>query len=340
MSIILLKDVSKHFKVLNRHEGILGTFKDLFSRDYRIIRAVDCISLEVGPGEILGFIGPNGAGKSTTIKMLCGVLEPTAGRVVVDGFVPFRQRKKYVQHIGVVLGQRSQLWWDLPVIESLKILKAIYRIDDSTYRDNIGLFNDLLDLRKLYAIPVRKLSLGQRMLCDIAASFLHDPKIIFLDEPSIGLDISVKATVRKIIGELNTIKKTTIVITSHDLGDIETLCRRIILIDKGKLLYDGGIGKFNTIFGRFRTLKMNMREIREHQDAAVEQKIKEHFRITEGLIVQKRESGWLDITINEDRLKLFEVLRFLMKEFAVKDIKVEEITMENVVKKVYEGALQ
>jgi ABC-2 type transport system ATP-binding protein len=203
LAVITLNNLSKHFKILNRRQGLLGALQDLFSRDYKSVKAVDGVSLAIETGEMVGFLGPNGAGKSTTIKMLTGVLEPSGGEIYVNGNVPFKNRQKNAQRIGVVFGQRTQLWWDLPVIESFRVLKEIYQITPEAYEENLTIFNQLVDLKSLYAIPVRNLSLGQRMLCDIAAAFLHNPAIIFLDEPTIGLDISVKSKIRSLIQTLN-----------------------------------------------------------------------------------------------------------------------------------------
>ena len=243
MAIIEVEHLSKHFRILNRHPGLRGAVRDLFSNDYQIVRAVDDISLAIEPGEIMGYIGPNGAGKSTTIKMMTGVLKPTEGTLLVNGKTPFKHRQENAQHIGVIFGQRTQLWWDLPVIESFRILKQIYRVDDVTYQYNLNLFNDLVNLEALYAKPVRMLSLGQRTLCDIAAAFLHRPRIVFLDEPTIGLDVSIKSKIRALIRELNESFNTTIVLTTHDISDIEALCRRVVIIDKGKIIFDDAIEK-------------------------------------------------------------------------------------------------
>lgn len=191
MNGIHINNVTKHYRVLKRREGLGGAVRDLFSRNYETVKAVDSISLVIEPGELVGFIGPNGAGKSTTIKMLSGVLEPTSGIIEVDGFVPYRQRRRYVERIGIVFGQRTQLWWDLAVIESFKLLKEVYGIGDAAFSQNLGLFDEIAGLKELYGKPVRSLSLGQRMLCDIAASFIHDPCTIFLDEPTIGLDVEI-----------------------------------------------------------------------------------------------------------------------------------------------------
>lgn len=222
-SIIQLKDVMKEFKILNRHEGLKGSFQDMFSRDYKTITAVNHVSLEIAQGEIVGYLGPNGAGKSTTIKMMTGVLEPTSGSILVNGKVPCKNREANAQNIGVVFGQRSQLWWALPLVESFKILKDIYRISDRDYKDMLELYESMIDMSALYSKPVRQMSLGQRTLSDILAAFLHNPAVVFLDEPTIGLDVSMKAKIRNLISALNQEKKTTVILTTHDMGDVDAL---------------------------------------------------------------------------------------------------------------------
>ncbi|MFZ5988108.1 MAG: ABC transporter ATP-binding protein [Bacillota bacterium] len=336
MSIIEINNLSKHFKVLNRHEGLKGAIRDLFSKDYKIVKAVDDISMQINLGETVGFVGPNGAGKSTTIKMMTGVLEPTGGHININGYVPYKSRKKYVQNIGVVFGQRTQLWWELPVIESFKILKEIYRIDQKVYDENMTTFNDLVNLKDLYLTPVRFLSLGQRMLCDIAASFLHNPKVIFLDEPTIGLDVSIKSKIRTVIKGLNEQRKTTILLTTHDISDIEALCKRIIIIDKGHIIYDGNIQMITKMFGAYRTLKIDVSETAEN----IEEKINKAFTWKSTVPVEKHEDGWISITINQDEVPLLSVLNFVMSEYQVKDIKVEEIETESIIRKIYEGELK
>lgn len=204
---IQLKQVSKEFKILNRRQGLKGSIRDLFSRDYNIIKAVNSVSMDIMQGEIVGYLGPNGAGKSTTIKMMTGVLEPTSGEIMVNGRIPYRNRTQNAQEIGVVFGQRSQLWWALPVIESFGILKDIYQIEDKAYKDLLDYYDSLVDVKSLYKKPVRQLSLGQRTLCDILAAFLHNPSVVFLDEPTIGLDVSMKSKIRDLIKSLNQGKK-------------------------------------------------------------------------------------------------------------------------------------
>lgn len=254
--IIEIKNITKEFRVLNRREGLLGSFKDLFSRNYKTVRAVDNISMTVGQGEIVGYLGPNGAGKSTTIKMMTGVLEPTSGEILVGGSIPYKNRTKNAQEIGVVFGQRSQLWWALPLVESFRILRDIYQIPEQNYKDMLELYQSLVDIEPLLHKPVRQMSLGQRTLSDILAAFLHDPKIVFLDEPTIGLDVSMKAKIRTLIHALNREKKTTVILTTHDMGDVDALCRRIVIIDKGKMLYDNDIEHLKSFFGSYRTLKV------------------------------------------------------------------------------------
>ncbi len=296
MSLIHIENLSKHFKVLNRREGLGGAFRDLFSGNYRTVEAVAGISFDIEAGEIVGYIGPNGAGKSTTIKMMTGILKPTGGVIQVNGMTPYENRIRQAQIMGVVFGQRTQLWWDLPVIESFKILKEIYKVDDKTFDDHMGMFNELVGLKTLYSQQVRTLSLGQRMLCDITASFLHNPQVVFLDEPTIGLDISIKAKIRSVIQELNSKRQTTIILTTHDLGDVEALCKRIIIIDKGKILYDGDIKQVNALFGAYRTLKLQiddftestLQALREKFDGALRRRPWHHHR-RDGRILDRRD---------------------------------------------------
>jgi ABC-type uncharacterized transport system ATPase subunit len=341
MAIVEVKNLSKHFKILNRHEGLLGAARDLFSTDYRLVKAVDGVSFQIEPGEIVGYIGPNGAGKSTTIKMMTGILKPTDGEIWVNGNIPFKNRQKNAQNMGVIFGQRTQLWWDLPVIESFKLLKEIYRVDQQTYERQMEMFNELADLRALYSQTVRSLSLGQRMLCDITASFLHNPKIVFLDEPTIGLDISVKARMRKLIKELNRTHNTTIILTTHDIGDVEALCNRIIIIDQGHILYDGDIKRVNQLFGAYRTLRVQVRPYEGDKTIdEVRQAMVEHYGDKRDFTVRSREEGWINISIRQDQLPLLEVLNFAMSRFAIRDVQIVELALEGVIRRIYEGALK
>ncbi len=338
MAVIQIEHLSKHFRVLNRREGLLGSIRDLFSNDYRTVKAVDDISLSIEPGEIVGYIGPNGAGKSTTIKMMTGILNPTVGNMLVNGNVPYTNRQKNAQNIGVVFGQRTQLWWDLPVIESFKILKEIYRVPEDTFKSNMTLINDIVDLQKLYHKTVRQLSLGQRMLCDITASFLHNPKVVFLDEPTIGLDISVKAKIRTLIRELNSKQNTTIILTTHDIGDIEALCKRVIIIDKGKIIFDDEMQKVNKLFGAFRTLKLEIFPLTPEVVTNYTTRLGETFTCPDAFNVTTSEDGdWIETTIDQDKVPLRNVLNFALSEFPVSDVKIAEIATESVIRKIYEG---
>lgn len=339
MSLIHIQNLSKHFKILNRREGLSGAFRDLFSGDFRTVKAVDGISFDIEAGEIVGYIGPNGAGKSTTIKMMTGILKPSDGVIQVNGWVPYNNRIKQAQIMGVVFGQRTQLWWDLPVIESFKILKEIYKVDQQTFDRHMSMFNDLVGLGALYSQQVRTLSLGQRMLCDITASFLHNPQVVFLDEPTIGLDISVKAKIRSVIKELNRERNTTIILTTHDLGDVEALCKRIIIIDKGKILYDGGIKKVNALFGAYRTIKLQIDDFTDVTLQRLQEKLTGKFGADNNISVAEIEEFWTDVTIDQARTPLSDVLGFVMSSFKVSDVRIVEISMENVVQKVYDGAL-
>lgn len=337
-TLIQLEQLSKHFRVLNRRQGLMGAFKDLFSRNYRIIKAVDEVSLDIGRGEIVGFLGPNGAGKSTTIKMMTGVLSPSSGSMAINDLNPFKDRIKYVRNIGVVFGQRTQLWWELPVIESFKLLKEIFGIPEDRYKANLKRFEDLVGLDKLYGQQVRNLSLGQRMLCDIAASFLHDPAIIFLDEPTIGLDIAVKAQIRTLIQKLNAEKSTTILLTTHDISDVEALCKRIVLIDKGRIIYDGSTRDFNRIFGSYRTLRLQCRTGEGHIMREELGQIYHHFPI-HSLDESEADQFWYAITVDQDKTALADIMSWCLQNLPVADIKIQEISTESVIKRVYAGEL-
>ena len=306
---IVMNDVVKEFKVLNRHEGLKGSLRDLFSRDYKTVTAVDHISINIKPGEIVGYLGPNGAGKSTTIKMMSGVLEPTSGEILVNGVVPYKNRTRNAENIGVVFGQRSQLWWSLPLIESFKLLKEIYMIPTADYERMLELYRELADIEQLLHKPVRQMSLGQRTLSDILAAFLHNPKIVFLDEPTIGLDVSMKAKIRELIKGLNKEKNTTVILTTHDMGDVDALCQRIIIIDHGSMIYDNDIEHLKHYFGSYRTLKLNL-----------------------------TGAGWQEIVVDESKTDVMSVISEYQKKGGVKDIQLEDISTEEVIKKIYEGA--
>ncbi len=331
-NIIEIKNITKEFKVLNRREGLKGSLQDLFSRDYKIVRAVDNISMNIQQGEIVGYLGPNGAGKSTTIKMMTGILEPTSGEILVGGNVPYQNRTKNAQEIGVVFGQRSQLWWALPLVESFKILKDIYGVSDADYEAMLTLYKSLVDIEPLLHKPVRQMSLGQRTLSDILAAFLHNPKIVFLDEPTIGLDVSMKAKIRTLIHALNKEKNTTVILTTHDMGDVDALCQRIVIIDKGKMLYDNDIEHLKNFFGSYRTLKIridgDLKQLAEQIDKELPD-----FKVS-------ADDEWVSILVDEEKAKVMEVLSQLQKSYNIRDMQLEEISTEEVIKKIYEEGVQ
>ena len=305
---LVMKDVCKDFKVLNRHEGLKGSIRDLFSRDYKTISAVKDVSLNVARGEIIGYLGPNGAGKSTTIKMMTGVLEPTSGEITVNGKAPYRNRTENCENIGVVFGQRSQLWWSLPLIESFKLLRDLYMVPQKEYEDMIKLYRSLVDIEPILNKPVRQMSLGQRTLSDILAAFLHNPAIVFLDEPTIGLDVSMKDKIRSLILGLNKEKNTTVILTTHDMGDVDALCKRIVIIDHGQKIYDNDIDHLKGYFGSYRTLHMRL-----------------------------EDDTWEELLIDESKTDVMEVIMNKQKESRIKDIRLQEISTEEIIKKIYEG---
>lgn len=329
---IVMNGIVKEFRVLNHREGLKGSIMDLFSRDYKTVTAVDNISLKIPQGEIVGYLGPNGAGKSTTIKMMTGVLEPTSGEILVNGVVPYKNRARNSQEIGVVFGQRSQLWWALPLIESLKILKDIYQIPDDQYKEMLSFYDSIADMENLLHKPVRQMSLGQRTLSDILAAFLHNPKIVFLDEPTIGLDVSMKARIRELIRLLNEKKNTTVILTTHDMGDVDALCKRIVIIDKGKMLYDNDMHHLKSFFGSYRTLKLRI-----SGDPAVQQEtINAAFPDLETGI----DENWVSILVDEEKTSVVNVLNTLQQSLKIRDMQIEEISTEDVIRKIYEGGVR
>jgi len=255
--MIKLTNIKKTFRVTKRKKGAASALLSLFRREYTDIHALEGISFSVEKGEAVGFVGPNGAGKSTAIKIMSGILTPDSGECAILGMCPWKSRKKYVSHIGVVFGQRTQLWWDVPVQDSFELLKDIYSIDEKRFKENLWELSEILELGPFLSVPLRQLSLGQRMRCEIAASLLHDPEVLFLDEPTIGLDAVSKLAVRRIIAELNRERKITVILTSHDMDDIDALTDRIILIGKGKLLYDGALSALRSRYDKLRRLELH-----------------------------------------------------------------------------------
>lgn len=344
--IIKMVDINKEFKILKRREGIKGSIQDLFSRDYQTLKAVNDVTAEIMPGEMVGYLGPNGAGKSTTIKMMTGVLEPTSGEIFVNGRIPYENRTRNAQDIGVVFGQRSQLWWALPVIESFRILKEIYRISDKDFKDNLEYYDALVGASELYQKPVRQMSLGQRTLCDILAAFLHNPGVVFMDEPTIGLDVSMKSKIRELVGTLNKERGTTIILTTHDMGDVDALCKRIIIIDKGKMIYDNDIEHLRSFFGAYRTIRIQFdrhaenleKDVLEQQASEVEAWLKVKFPQAKSIAVSVEDS-WIQILINEEEVHMMEVVNCIQDNRPIADMNLQEISTESVIRKIYEGGV-
>ncbi len=334
MSFIEATNLRKEFRVFKHREGVWGALRDLFHRDYQTLAAVDGISLSIAAGEFVGYIGPNGAGKSTTIKMLTGILKPTSGRIVAAGFRPYQDRAHYTRKIGVVFGQRTQLWWDIAVIESFKLLRRIYEVSEKDFQERMAVFNELLGLGEFLHSPVRKLSLGQRMRCDIAASLLHNPPILFLDEPTIGLDVVAKDRIREFLKEINRNLGTTILLTTHDLSDIEELCRRLVIIDHGKLLYDGTLTDLRQRLGRFNQINVHL------QDRRHAERLNEALGAGNGIHWERTDELTCLIRYNREQISSGEIVRRIVNEIPVRDIFIEEQPIEEIIKTIYSGGLK
>lgn len=322
MSFINVDCISKTFKVAKRNSGLKAALKSFFKREYTYIDAVKNVSFSIEKGEIVGYIGPNGAGKSTTIKMLSGILLPTAGNIRVNGLDPFKDRKKYVSNIGVVFGQRSQLSWDIPAEDTFDLLKDIYDLSDKEYQKTKTELVNLLNIQEVMKQPVRSLSLGQRMRCEIAASLLHKPKILFLDEPTIGLDAESKKIVRDFIKKLNKKHKTTVILTTHDMTDIEALAKRIILIGKGELLYDGTLSNLKKKYGSYKEVLVSTNE-----------KI-DKIRL-KGIIKKSKNINGYSFIIDSNVLSLSKLLNNLSLKYVINDIDIKNESIDDVILKLY-----
>jgi ABC-2 type transport system ATP-binding protein len=328
MLAIDVKQLRKEFKVQQSRGGLKGAIQDLFRREYKEIRAVKDISFQIPKGEICGYIGENGAGKSTTIKMLTGILVPTSGEIRVNGFVPYKDRETFVSGIGVVFGQRSQLWWDIGVIESFQLLKKVYRVSEKDFKERLDELVQRLQLQELLASPVRKLSLGQRMRCELAASLLHNPSILFLDEPTIGLDIMVKTEIREFLKSLNRRYETTILLTTHDLQDIEALCSRVIMLDDGRIIYDGSLEELKAKWGKGKEVFL------QFEQAVTLSRLQE---LTAGLEVawQLENELTVKVFIPQNRANVSEVLSRVVGVLDIQDIKIVETQTDDVVREIY-----
>lgn len=320
--MIELKGINKTFKVAKREAGFANAAKALFKRNYSYVEALKNVSFTISDGEMVGYIGPNGAGKSSTIKVMSGIMTPDSGECTINGRIPWKQRAEHVAEIGVVFGQRSQLWWDVPVADSFLLLKDIYRIDDKHFNKNKDKLTELMDLSELLKTPTRQLSLGQRMRCEIAASLLHSPKILFLDEPTIGLDAASKLAVRKFIKKINKEEGTTVILTTHDMQDIEALTERIMLIGKGEILLDGNLNELKA-----RTVKA-VKRIKVNYKG-------ESFSSLCNMKLVKDESGIAEVLVDTEKLSIAEAISQISDGNEVRDIVVEGTSADDMVLSLY-----
>jgi len=326
MPIITVRHLHKDFQLFKHHRGLMGAFRNLLTREFRTVNAVNDVSFSIERGELVGYLGPNGAGKSTTLKMLTGILVPTGGEVCINGRVPWKERAAHAREIGVVFGQRTNLWWDLPVIESLDLLHYIYRVPDQRYYQNLLRFQDLLGLGEFLHTPVRSLSLGQRMRADLAAALLHDPKLVFLDEPTIGLDVVAKERIRQFIQSINRERGVTVILTTHDLGDVEKLCERVMMIDRGRLLFDGPLSTLRERFGGERELVVDLAD--DYDDVTVD-----------GATVVAREGRRVTYRFGADGLTASGLIARASGRFRIGDLSVREPEIEATVRRIYEERL-
>jgi ABC-2 type transport system ATP-binding protein len=326
MPLITVANLCKEFRISRHHRGAWGAVKNLFTAEYRVVRAVDGVSFNIEAGELVGYLGPNGAGKSTTIKMLTGILVPSSGEVNIGGRVPWKDRVAYVRGIGVVFGQRTNLWWDLPVIESLDLLKHVYRVPEDRYEQNLSAFREMLGLDEFLHTPVRSLSLGQRMRADLAGALLHDPRIIFLDEPTIGLDVVAKERIRQFVKSINRERGVTVILTTHDLGDVEKLCERVMMIDRGKLLFDGSPGELVQRFGGERELVVDFAE--DYANVEID-----------GARIADRNERRVTYRFARGSISASELIQRLSAQYRIIDLSVQEPQIEGTVRKIYEQGL-
>lgn len=319
--MIELKNIRKTFRVAKRNAGLKAAAKALFRKEYTEIHALQDVSFKINDGEMIGYIGPNGAGKSSTIKIMSGVLTPDSGECLINGRVPWKERAAHVQEIGVVFGQRSQLWWDVPVIDSFELIRDIYRVPEEKYRKNLGDLTELLDIGEIVKTPARQLSLGQRMRCEIAASLLHDPRILFLDEPTIGLDAVSKIAVRDFVKTINREKGTTVILTTHDMQDIEALTERILLIGKGKILLDGSLEQLKSRKSTHRTLTVDY--------------VGERLPLLPEMQVKKDLDGHAEIVLDTEKLSISDAIAHISAAAEVKDISVAGENIDDLVVSLY-----
>lgn len=321
MPVIKVENLTKVYKTAKKEKGLKGAIKNLFTQEKVTVCAVDDISFTIEEGEVVAFIGPNGAGKSTTVKMMSGILTPTSGHIYINGLEPQENRVKVVQHLGVVFGQRTQLNWDLRLGESFELLKHIYCIDEKTFDDNMKVMDEILGLKKFIDTPVRQLSLGQRMRGDLAAAMLHSPSVLFLDEPTIGLDVDGKYAIRKFIKEINRLKKTTVILTTHDLGDIQELCERLIIINNGKIIEDGPLEELVNRIAPYKNLVV------EYMD----ERYVEHPKAT----LLSHEGSTATYRFQKKDITAAKLIHDISEKMSVKDVAIEEAKIEDIIRIAY-----
>ncbi len=326
MAFIQVDGLVKDYRLNVRKKGLFGVVQSLLVPEYKIKRAVDDISFSIEKGQMVGFIGPNGAGKSTTVKMLTGILVPTSGTISIGGLSPYKDRKKNASGIGVVFGQRTQMWWDLPAIDTFDLLRYIYRIPGETFKRNMRVFNDLLQLDEFIRQPVRQLSLGQRMRADIAAALLHDPEIVFFDEPTIGLDVVAKESIREFIRYINKEKGVTMLFTTHDMQDIEKTCSRMLIIDEGVIMYDGTVEQIKKRYGRDRILMVEFNERVENINVP-------------GIDTVEEDGNKKWFRFKKDEMQISNLIYELTQKFNVLDLTVQEPEIEGIIREIYKGGM-
>uniref|UniRef100_UPI002ED78A0D ABC transporter ATP-binding protein n=1 Tax=Proteiniclasticum sediminis TaxID=2804028 RepID=UPI002ED78A0D len=329
MPVIEVQNLTKSFRMNKKYPGFRGALKSFFSTEYTLKTAVDNISFTIQDGEIVGYIGANGAGKSTTIKMMTGILTPTSGEVRVNGVVPYEDRQKNARDIGVVFGQKTQLWWDLPLSETFTLLRDIYEVSPQDFEERMAFLDEVLELKEFLLTPVRALSLGQRMRGDLAAALIHNPKVVYLDEPTIGLDVVVKENVRKAIQKINATYGTTVILTTHDLTDIEELCSRIIIIDAGKKIYDGNLAHIKEKFGYMSSVEfLTGSPVLPEKVEFIRSLDPEYLELEYG-------ENRLQVKFNRNNTSTTEITRQLMGTLDVLEFSIKETSIEDIVKKIY-----
>lgn len=332
-NVIELKNVRKEFVSTKHYPGFKGAVKGLFTKEKETKVAVDDVSFSIKEGEMVGYIGSNGAGKSTTIKMMSGILTPTSGSCLINGIEPYKERKTNAKNIGVVFGQRTQLWWDLPLSETYTVLKEIYEVSDEDYKERMKFFYEVLELEDFIHSTVRTLSLGQRMRADLAAALLHNPRVLYLDEPTIGLDIVVKDRIRQAIREINEKYNTTVILTTHDLVDIEELCNRIIIIDAGKKIYDGTLTDLKRSYGGSCSIYFELKEVSGQEKMQAIRGLSEKLEID---IAKKK----LSVSFNKDDFTVAEVIGKIMADIEVTDVQIKETELTDIVKRIYQNGAE